>query len=58
MLSFEDLKTAIVDLIDTEDNPLGDVSMTLKPIINQLSEGSRYGSQSKISTLEKLFKLY
>ena len=50
MLSFEDLKAAIVDLIDTEDNPLGDVSMTLKSIINQLSEGSRYGNQSKITT--------
>ncbi|KAK0150982.1 Thyroid adenoma-associated [Merluccius polli] len=41
MSSFEDLMTAIVDLIDTEDSPLGDVSTTLKPVISKLSEGSR-----------------
>ena len=41
MSLFEDLMTAIVDLIDTEDSPLGDVSPTLKPVISKLSEGSR-----------------
>ncbi|KAJ3604719.1 hypothetical protein NHX12_029458 [Muraenolepis orangiensis] len=41
MLSLEGLMTAFVDLINTEDNTLGNVSTTLKPIINKLSEGSR-----------------
>uniref|UniRef100_A0A8C5ALD0 Thyroid adenoma-associated protein homolog n=1 Tax=Gadus morhua TaxID=8049 RepID=A0A8C5ALD0_GADMO len=58
MLSFEDLKAAIVDLIDTEDNPLGDVSMTLKSIINQLSEGSRHTvKRCKERCLEDAFQL-
>ncbi|CAL8343007.1 unnamed protein product [Lota lota] len=58
MLSFEDLKTAIVDLIYTEDNPLGNVSTTLKPIISKLSEGSRSTvKRCKERCLEDAFQL-